>query len=302
MKKLIFLLLCLAFTAAFGQKEVPFLTGRVNDVAGVLSSNTIEELEQLLKAHEDSTTNQIAVLIINSLDGEILEQYSLKVAETWALGQKGKDNGVLLLVSLTDRKMRIEVGYGLEGDLTDALSSRIIRNEIAPYFRQENYDQGIKSGVEAIIAAIDGSYVASAASTENFADVNGEFMPWYLRIVVGLVFLIVIGTFTFFAFMTKGCSSWFLFFFLMPFYLTFPIFIFGFIPAMILFGLYFIGFLYFKIFYIRSGAGKKWFDATSTKFASSSGSSSGSGWSSSGGSSFSGGGGSFGGGGSSGSW
>jgi len=294
------------FSSVFAQKDVPYLTGRINDVASVLSSSTVESLESELRAHEDSTSNQIAVLIIPSLDGEILEEYSLKVAETWKLGQKDKDNGVLLLVAINDRKMRIEVGYGLEGDLTDALSSRIIRNEIAPSFRQEDYNAGITNGVHAIMAAISGSYVMSeeeyAYEGDDMADI-----PWYMRLVAGSIFLIVIGMFTFFAFMSQGCASWFLFVFLLPFYLTFPFFIFGTVIAGVLILTYFFGFLYFKLFYIKSGTGKKWFETTSKKWISTSGSSSGSGWSSgggfsSGGSSFSGGGGSFGGGGSSGSW
>ena len=304
-KYLLFLFLSTSLTA-FAQPDVPFLSGRIVDEAGVLSDNTIELLELQLKAHEDSTSNQLVVLVISSLKDEILEEYSLKVAETWQIGQKGKDNGVLLLVAIDDRKMRIEVGYGLEGDLTDALSNRIIRNELAPNFRQGDYDQGIVDGVDAIIAAIEGSYTSTgeeeyeAEEIPYFGGIDGT--PRYVSLLAGGVFLLVIGTFTFFAFMTKGCASWFLFLFLLPFYATFPLFLFGLIPAGVLILLYFFGFLYFKIFYIKSGTGKVWFDAASTKFAQSSGSGSSSGWSSSSSSSFSGGGGSFGGGGSSGSW
>lgn len=306
MKKLFLFSFILISISAFGQLDVPYLSGRVVDEANVLSNETAQQLESILKAHEDSTTNQIVVLVIPSLNGEILEEYSLKVAETWAIGQKGTDNGVLLLIAIEDRKMRIEVGYGLEGDLTDALASRIIRNEIAPNFRQGDYDQGITAGVNGIINAISGSYDPEYVETYEddeialFGGVGG--IPWYVSLLAGGVFLLVIGTFTFFAFMTKGCASWFLFFFLLPFYATFPLFLFGIVPAGVLILLYFFGFLYFKIFYIRTGSGKKWFDAAATKFAASSSSSSGSGWSSSSSSSFSGGGGSFGGGGSSGSW
>ncbi|MEP2773286.1 MAG: TPM domain-containing protein [Fulvivirga sp.] len=306
MKKLFLISLLLVSLVSQAQLQVPYLSGRVVDEAGVLSEGTIQQLETSLKAHEDSTSNQIVVLTISSLEDEILEEYSLKVAETWAIGQKGIDNGVLLLIAIEDRKMRVEVGYGLEGDLTDALANRIIRNEIAPNFRQGDYDQGITEGVNAIINAISGSYDPEYVETYEedeialFGGVGG--IPWYVSLLAGGVFLLVVGTFTFFAFMTKGCASWFLFLFLLPFYATFPLFLFGIVPAGVLILLYFFGFLYFKIFYIRSGSGKKWFDAASTKLASSSGSGSGSGWSSSSSSSFSGGGGSFGGGGSSGSW
>jgi uncharacterized protein len=116
-------------------------------------------LEHILKAERDSTSNQIAILIMPSLEGGSLEEYTLRVAEKWGLGKADRDNGVLLFVSRDDRKMRIEVGYGLEGSLTDAVSSRIIRNEIAPSFRQGDYDAGIRAGVMAIIQAIKGEYV-----------------------------------------------------------------------------------------------------------------------------------------------
>jgi len=131
----------------------------VHDQAHVLSPSTVAELESILKAERDSTSNQIAILIIPSLEGEILEEYAIRVAhKEWKLGEKGKDNGVLMLVVVNDRKIRIESGYGLEGVLTDAMSSRINRNEIAPRFRAGDYDGGIKAGVAAIIQAIRGEY------------------------------------------------------------------------------------------------------------------------------------------------
>ncbi|MGB0929853.1 MAG: TPM domain-containing protein, partial [Chitinophagales bacterium] len=123
-------------------KEVPYLSSRVNDYGNVLSDAAEQQLERILKIHEDSTSNQIVVLTIGSLEDEFLEGYSEKVATTWKLGTKNNDNGVLLLVSVLDRKMRIEVGYGLEPYLTDAKSSRIIRNVITPSFRQGDYDGG----------------------------------------------------------------------------------------------------------------------------------------------------------------
>ena len=145
--------------AGKGQLSIPEHGGVwVHDEANVLSPSTKVLLESTLKAERDSTSNQIAVLIIPSLNGEPLEEYSLKVAEAWGLGKKSKDNGVLLLIAINDRLLRIESGQGLEGVLTDALSSRINRNDIAPHFRQGNYDEGVKSGVTAIIQAIKGEY------------------------------------------------------------------------------------------------------------------------------------------------
>ena len=115
--------------------DVPPLTGRVVDLARVLSGQETEQLSDQLKTHEEKTGNQVAVLILPSLEGEPVEAYSHRVATTWKLGQKGTDNGVLLLVALKERKLRIEVGYGLEGTLTDLRSARIIRHEIVPRFK-----------------------------------------------------------------------------------------------------------------------------------------------------------------------
>ncbi len=154
---IIFLLLITV--QSFSQLSIPEHGGRwVHDEAQVLSPSTISLLESWLKANQDTTSNQIAVLTIPSLNGEALEDYSLRVAENWALGQENKDNGVLLLIAIEDRVMRIETGSGLEGVLTDAVSSRINRNEIAPYFREGNYDDGVKAGVVAIIQVIRGEY------------------------------------------------------------------------------------------------------------------------------------------------
>jgi len=144
---------------AFGQLKVPEHGGFwVHDEAGVLSAGTKSMLESILKAERDSTSNQIAVLIIPTLNGESIEEYSLRVAEQWGLGQEIRDNGVLLLIALNDRRLRIETGSGLEGILTDAMASRINRNEIAPNFRNGNYDQGVTAGVAAIIQVIQGEY------------------------------------------------------------------------------------------------------------------------------------------------
>lgn len=159
LQKLLLLFLLLPITLA-AQLKVPEHGGVwVHDEAHVLSEGTKQQIEMMLKAERDSTSNQIAVLIIPSLQGEILEDYAIKVAhEEWKLGDKQKDNGVLLLIVIDEKKIRIESGYGLEGVLTDALSSRINRNEIAPRFRQSDYDGGVLAGVTAIIQAIKGEY------------------------------------------------------------------------------------------------------------------------------------------------
>lgn len=141
--------------------EVPPLTGRILDRAGVLPAQTITSLTASLKTHEETTGNQVAVLILQSLEGEPLEPYAHRVITTWKLGQKDTDNGALLMVVVKDRKVRIEVGYGLEGTLTDIRSAQIIRNEIVPRFQADDLPGGITAGVEAILKTIEGTYTAA---------------------------------------------------------------------------------------------------------------------------------------------
>ena len=158
MRILLTLLLFFSLTA-YGQPDIPPHGGFwVHDQANVLSEQFKRQLEYVLQGERDSTSNQIAVLLIPSLEGGSLEEYSLRVAEEWKLGEAEKDNGVLLLIVIQDRLMRIETGYGLEGSLTDAMSNRIIRNEIAPHFRSGDYERGVEAGVMGIIQAIKGEY------------------------------------------------------------------------------------------------------------------------------------------------
>jgi len=150
----------LLLISAFAQRSVPPHGGTwVHDEAGILSPQTKAQLEAILKAHRDSTSTQIAVYLIPSLEGDDIDSYTLRVAEAWKLGQANKDNGVLFLLAMQEKQMRIEVGYGLEGVLTDAMSSRINRHEVAPYFRQGNYEAGVMAGVMAIIQTVEGTYV-----------------------------------------------------------------------------------------------------------------------------------------------
>lgn len=292
------LILLSASFAVHAQLAVPPLDNRrVHDEAGVLSAQNIQTLELQLKLHEDSTGNQIAILIIRSLNGESLEEYSLRVAhDVWKLGSEKNDNGVLLLVAIDDRKMRIEVGQGLEGVLTDALCSQIIRNEMTPEFRREDYDAGVLLAIHAIVQAIAGEYTAEETFEESSDWGTGD------RIFSGLFIFLILGFFTFAGLRTKGAGSWVLYVFLMPFYGLFPHASIGFTGGLILFGIYIVGYPILRSIFKRKG----WQDDSSNSGGSSGGGwSSGSGWYSGGGSSgggFSGGGGSFGGGGSSGSW
>ena len=168
-------------TAVQAQPAVPPLTGRVVDRADVLSTETEQALTQALAAHEAATSNQIVVLTVPSLEGETVERAALRVFNTWGLGQADRDNGVLVLIVRDDREMRIEVGYGLEGALTDSRAGRIIRSEFVPNFRDGDYDAGTLAGVSAVIGTIEGTY-------EPRDEPSGDEPPWFFRLVFGLMF------------------------------------------------------------------------------------------------------------------
>ncbi len=147
--------------------KVPTLKGRVNDYAGILSPATTQQLETMLQDFETTDSTQIVLLTIPSLEGDSLENFSLRVVEAWKIGQTKLDNGALLLISKNDRKLRIEVGYGLEGKLTDLTSGRIIREVITPRFKEGNFDQGVSDGLSAMMASVKGEFVAPANSQKQ---------------------------------------------------------------------------------------------------------------------------------------
>ena len=138
--------------------RLPELTGRVVDLANVLSPETEASLTEQLAAHEQRTSNQVIVATVSSLQGYDIERFANELFRAWGLGQKDRNNGVLLLVAPNEREVRIEVGYGLEGTLTDALSADIIQNRILPDFRDGDLAGGIARGVDSILAAIEGTY------------------------------------------------------------------------------------------------------------------------------------------------
>ncbi|MEM5326420.1 YgcG family protein [Paraburkholderia sp. JHI2823] len=147
-----------SFVSAEVQADVavPVLTARVTDETGTLTDEQRATLEQTLKDFEAKKGAQISVLIVSTTQPETIEQYSIRVVEQWKLGRKNVDDGVLLIVAKNDRTLRIEVGYGLEGVLTDATSNRIIDETIVPQFRRADFYGGISSGVESIMRVVDG--------------------------------------------------------------------------------------------------------------------------------------------------
>jgi uncharacterized protein len=180
-------LLCLTVLLphAVAALEVPPLKGRVNDYGNVLSPEAENQIEILLKDLETTDSTQVVVLTIPSLEGDSLEDFSMRVAELWQIGHKGLDNGGILLIARDDRKVRIEVGYGLEGRLTDLTAGRIIRDRIVPEFRAGRFDQGVLNGVLAVTEVVRGEFQTRAQPTA--ASGKGDFMP-FLLIFVFMVF------------------------------------------------------------------------------------------------------------------
>ena len=159
--------------------------GYVSDFAGVLSPAQRDALEVKCKALDASDSTQVAVVILKSLEGDSLEAFSIRLAQGWGIGRKGKNNGVLLLVAVDDHKMRIEVGYGLEGRLTDAISEEIQRNIIRPPFKAGDYAGGLDAGVSAIQAVVKGEYRTTVANSSQ----STELPPW---VVILLVFAFIL--------------------------------------------------------------------------------------------------------------
>ena len=169
----------------------PALTGRVVDQAGILSPAVKAELETALAAHENNTTNQVVVVTLESLNGANIEEYSLELGRRWGIGQKGKDNGVLLVVAPNDKQIRIEVGYGLEGILTDALSSNIINYYIIPEFKKGDIENGIKIGTQKIIALLEGD-----ESAKKEIEAQADYEPLEAAaLMTGIITLITSGFF-----------------------------------------------------------------------------------------------------------
>jgi uncharacterized protein len=144
-------------------REVPPLRAHVNDTADMLPPDAEARLEQRLAAYEQRTAQQFALLTIDTLDGDALEDFSLRVVESWKLGKKGKDNGLLLLVVKNDRRLRIEAGYGLEGEITDAFASRLIRNVLTPQFRAGRVADGVDQAFTLLMKQASGEAVPEGA-------------------------------------------------------------------------------------------------------------------------------------------
>ncbi len=165
--------------------EVPKLQSPVTDLAGILTPEQISSLDKKLLDLESTDSTQVAVLIISNLEGESLEDYSMRVAEAWKLGQKQRDNGALLLIAMKDRAVRIEVGYGLESILTDARTTQIRLNDIFPRFREGDFYGGIDAGITGIIKTVRGEY---QASTNRGAQSSKQSPRGIFNLIIVLLF------------------------------------------------------------------------------------------------------------------
>lgn len=173
-----FLLFC--YSIGFAQPQIPKLKMWATDLTNTLSQSELQDLNERLKSFQDTTSNQIVVLMIPSLENYPIEMLAEETATKNKIGTEKNDNGILLLIAKDDRELRLEVGYGLEGSVPDAIASSIIRNVIRPQFRDNNYYLGINDGINAIIAAIGGEYKAEDA------DDNGGF-PFIILIIIIIV-------------------------------------------------------------------------------------------------------------------
>jgi len=271
--------------------EVPYLSGRVNDQADLLDDSFENRLEERLQALEAETGAQIAVLTVPSLDGDPIEDFSIRVVETWKLGREGVDDGVLILVVRDDRRMRIEVGYGLEGALTDAQAGRIIDRLMAPRFRQGDFDGGVSAAVDAVAAAVRGEEL-ELPETPPTTNKMPDFATFVFFLIFGLPFINA-------ALSSRGAAGWVLYLFLAPFFMAVPAAMFGVRAGVIVVLAWLIGFPILRMIWPKASTKGSGGRSGGTFWGPFIGGGGGGGFSGGG---FSGGGGSFGGGGASGGW
>ena len=209
MSAAIFLLFFYAAPAFAETKlKIPKPAGYVNDFAGIISAQNIDNLDFYLDELENKTGAQVAVVTLSSLQGNSVEDVSLEIGRKWGVGQKGKDNGVVILVAPGDRKMRIEVGYGLEGVITDGKAGRIRDDYMIPEFRQGNYEKGIVNGAIAVASEIAAAYKAEMpesfnSSVSKLSEYSGRIKPSGLNFIVLIIFVI-------FFFISPRSLLWFL--------------------------------------------------------------------------------------------
>ncbi|MEK2688053.1 TPM domain-containing protein [Bdellovibrio sp. GT3] len=191
----LFSILMLLGFASHAEFKVPALQGPVMDEVGVIPRSMRQDLTQLLMDFNKRGKAQIQILVVNTLEGEPIEQASIKITDQWKLGDEKKDNGVLFLIALQDRRMRIEVGQGLEGAIPDVYAKRIIADVVTPYFRKQRFAEGIYAGVGQIMALADKEFAdEQGITTESRKDDKGGGIPVGIIILL-LIIISVLGRF-----------------------------------------------------------------------------------------------------------
>lgn len=182
LRRIIFLTFMVLMPLTALALDVPQLTGRINDYARVLSPGATTMLEQKLAAFEQQQSNQVVLLTVPSLQGDDINQFAIRVADQWKIGQKGKDNGVIIVLAQAEHKIRIEVGMGLQGVLPDITAGRIIRDVMRPYLRSGDYDRAIDAGIEAVMAATKGEFQATPGERKQRSNrgVASSFLTYLL--------------------------------------------------------------------------------------------------------------------------
>ncbi len=182
-------LLVVAGAAWAAELQFPPLSGRVVDQAGILSAATRDSLTAMLAAHEQATREQVVIVTLASLQGFPIEDFGYRLGRSWGIGEKGKNTGALLIIAPKERTVRIEVGYGLEGRLTDAISRAIIERDIVPAFRQGNFDRGVVAGTAALLGALGGAPTTDAVRKP---DARGQGENGVSALFILIVILLVV--------------------------------------------------------------------------------------------------------------
>jgi uncharacterized protein len=289
--KKIFLLLALGsllLPVSVRALDVPKLEGYVNDYAGIISPQARAELEGELAGFERSDSTQIVILTVPSLEGDTIEDFGIRVADAWKIGQKNKDNGVIFIVSKEDRKTRIEVGRGLEGKLTDLMAGRIVDLVVNPRFKRGDFDGGFIAGVSALIDVTRGEFKADG----NHAARSQEPSRYFTLLIFGAFVILILGSFSRVLGVVAGAIG-------LPAFAFIAFSATGLILLIVLVVAGMIVGLVLPVLFSSGGRGGPWIGGG---FGGGGGFSGGGGGFSGGGGGFSGGGGGFGGGGASGGW
>ena len=189
---ILFITFAFVFPLSAYALDVPKSQGYVTDYARMLTQQQKAMLEQKLREFEKSTSNEIAVLIIKSLEGEVLEEYSIKVAQSWGVGKKGLDNGILVLIAKKDRKIRIEIGYGLEGIVPDGAAGYIISEYMTPKFKEDKFYEGISDAVDSLAKATSKEYAEEfKAMMEKKKQMEAKIMLALILTIAGAVITLI---------------------------------------------------------------------------------------------------------------